>query len=88
MRLQIDAERSLLLVGFHPIPPKEALLKKKVGCPKRIHLNLALRNRLIFNPSLEESLGTMVSADFFTLSRTSLYGLQWSEAISLGPCVW
>lgn len=74
MRLQIDTERSLLLVGFHPIPPKEALLKK-VGCPKRIHLNLALRNRLIFNPSLEESLGTMVSADSFTLSRTSLCGL-------------
>ena len=76
MRLQIDAESSLLLVGFHPIPPKEALFfKKKVGCPKRIHLNLALRNRFIFNPSLEESLGTMVSADSFTLSRTSLHGL-------------
>lgn len=86
MRLQIDAKRSKLLPVPRPISHAVALAKTSFAVLSTYNLNLALENRLIFNPSPKKT-DTMVSADFFTLSRTSLYGLQRSEAISLGQCV-
>lgn len=86
MRLQIDAKHSALLFGFHPIHHAVAL-ENKVGCFERIKSKLGFREPFNIQPFPEKKTGTMVSADFFTLSRTSLYGLQRSEPISLGQCL-
>ncbi|WP_139265243.1 hypothetical protein [Bacteroides ihuae] len=50
MRLQIDAERSILLVGFHPIHPMVALTFGKVGCFERIQSKRGFRESFNIQP--------------------------------------